>query len=330
MSTDEVLHGELVTAGPPSTNSGTELELHGLNPSTWVDNWLGQLAPNSSKAYRSDLETFGAFHGYDDIGRMANELLTKHERSHFDASVAVDAWKTAMIDGGLAPSTINRRLSSVRSMVKHAHTSGLIPWTLTVRGLKTTAYRDTSGPGVPVVRRMVQHLDQPESPKACRDRAIVRLLFDRGLRRAEVVALDVADVDIERCRVNVIGKGKTEPEALTVAGKTCDAIAAWLAHRGTEGGPLFLSLDRAHESQRLSGRSVARIVKAAGEAVGADNVRPHGIRHTAITEVLDKSNGNVREARKFSRHAKLDTLAVYDDNREDVGGELAELIAAGV
>ena len=54
---------------------------------------------------------------------------------------------------------------------------------------------------------------------------------------------------------------------------------------------------------------------------------PHGLRHTAITAALDVSGGDVRAAARFSRHADGRTLQRYDDNRTDLGGELARRVA---
>jgi integrase/recombinase XerC len=56
--------------------------------------------------------------------------------------------------------------------------------------------------------------------------------------------------------------------------------------------------------------------------------RAHGIRHSAITTVLDLSGGNVRAAQRFSRHRDLATLLRYDDSREDLAGQMARLAAA--
>ncbi|MBJ7596867.1 MAG: hypothetical protein JF922_02105, partial [Candidatus Dormibacteraeota bacterium] len=55
---------------------------------------------------------------------------------------------------------------------------------------------------------------------------------------------------------------------------------------------------------------------------------PHGVRHAAITALLDLSHGDVRAAARFSRHADIRTLIVYDDNRQDLGGKMARLVAA--
>ncbi|HEX4772226.1 MAG TPA: hypothetical protein VH351_15425 [Bryobacteraceae bacterium] len=56
-------------------------------------------------------------------------------------------------------------------------------------------------------------------------------------------------------------------------------------------------------------------------------VRPHGLCHTGITEALDRTNGNLRAVQRYSRHRDLLTLALYDDNRTDLGGDVARLVA---
>jgi integrase/recombinase XerC len=53
---------------------------------------------------------------------------------------------------------------------------------------------------------------------------------------------------------------------------------------------------------------------------------PHRIRHSAITAALDATNGDVRKVQRFSRHKKLDTLMIYDDNRSNMQGEISDLL----
>ena len=55
---------------------------------------------------------------------------------------------------------------------------------------------------------------------------------------------------------------------------------------------------------------------------------PHGLRHLAITEALDLTNGNVRAVRHFSRHSSVETLLCYDDNRTDMAGKISRILAA--
>jgi integrase/recombinase XerC len=122
-------------------------------------------------------------------------------------------------------------------------------------------------------------------------------LYTLGLRRAEAVGLDIADVDLAGGAVLVLGKG-----------------------------PLFVALDRASKGHRLTGSAVYGIVRRLGEAAGV-RARPHGLRHAAISRLLDLTNGNVRAVQKFSRHASVQTVLRYDDNRADAGGGLARRLA---
>lgn len=98
--------------------------------------------------------------------------------------------------------------------------------------------------------------------------------------------------------------------------------------RGIAPGPLFTNLDHGHAARRLTGRGVYDVVRELGAAAGL-RVRPHGLRHAAITEALDRTHGDLRAVQRFSRHRDLRLLLVYDDNREDLGGQVARLVAEG-
>jgi len=114
------------------------------------------------------------------------------------ARLTVWCWPTAqhLLERGLAPATVNRRLAALRSLVALARTLGLVGWTLEVGSVKAERYRDTRGPGVAAVRRLLAAVEGRVDPKALRDRAILRLLFDLGLRRAEVVGFDLEHLDL--------------------------------------------------------------------------------------------------------------------------------------
>jgi integrase/recombinase XerC len=77
----------------------------------------------------------------------------------------------------------------------------------------------------------------------------------------------------------------------------------------------------------MTRRSRHRIVRALGAHVGLGVVRPHGLRHAAITEALELTRGDVRAVQQFSRHRDLRTLMIYDDNRQDLAGEVARRLA---
>jgi len=82
---------------------------------------------------------------------------------------------------------------------------------------------------------------------------------------------------------------------------------------------------------RLSTRAIATVVAKLARAAGATSkVRPHGLRHTAITEALKATGGDLTKTRDFSRHKDIRTVGIYNDNRENHGLEVATGVVAGV
>ena len=301
----------------------TNIELAGKT-ARLVESFLSGRSEKTIRAYRRDLEDFAKWLKSKSITEAANMLL-KH--GHGDANMLALEYRHHLVDRELAPATINRRLASLRSLVKLAETLGMVPWSLQVPNLKSKAYRDTRGPGRNGVTSMLAELGGKRNPKALRDTAIVRLLYDLALRRAEVCRLDMGDLDLPQSRVAVLGKGRTEKEWFTLPEETQAALEAWLAVRGDYPGPLFTNFDRARKGDgRLTPGALYKMIRKLGHRA-AVSATPHKLRHAAITDALDATNGNVRMVQRFSRHATLQTVQMYDDSRSDMGGEVAALIA---
>lgn len=275
-------------------------------------------------AYRQDLADFAAHLGAPSITAACDALL---EAGHGTANAMAHGYRAALVERGLAPATINRRLAALRSVVKLARTLGRVPWSLEVESVRSIGYRDTRGPGLVGVARLVGAFAGRTEPKAIRDRALLALLYDLALRRGEVVALDLAHLDLEAGTLSIRGKGRGERETLTIPAPTRACLAAWLAVRGDAPGPLFRNVDPAGKGERLTGTSLYRIVRELGDRVGV-RARPHGLRHAAITDALDASAGDVRRVQRFSRHRDIRVLTTYDDNRADLGGAVASTVAA--
>jgi integrase/recombinase XerC len=80
--------------------------------------------------------------------------------------------------------------------------------------------------------------------------------------------------------------------------------------------------------QTFVDRSVARVVDwVATDAGVTKHLSPHRIRHSSITTFLDASGGDVRTAQRLSRHSRLDTLMIYDDNRKGLQGKASGVLA---
>jgi integrase/recombinase XerC len=246
-----------------------------------------------------------------------------------EANELVHSYRSGLIDQGVAPATINRRLSALRSLVALGKEFGYTTFDLATKNVRAEAYRDTRGPESDVMVLLLEYAKaQPHQAKAARDVAIFLLLgYGRALRRGEVVALDLEHFDPRGNRLNVLRKGKRERKLLSLDPLVTARLRAWVTLRGKEPGPLFLQVGKGGgvlAGRRLSGDGIHKILQTMGAKLGV--IRPHGLRHAAITAALDETNGNVRAAREFSGHASVEVLMRYDDNRKDVGGEVASKV----
>lgn len=316
---------EIAIIAPPSPNAPTL----SAGRESLLDAFLGGRRSTTWEAYSKDLRSFARFLNVASES-IAAELLVSLAPA--DANRIVLSYKNTMITEGLAPATIGRRLSTLRSMCKLARTLGRITWTLEVEPPRVEGIRDTAGPGDVGWRAMLDLATAEASTgdrAKIRDLAIIRTLHDLGLRRFELTGTDLDHFDRGERRLSIRGKARTAREWLTVPTSTAAILDRWIDARGAEPGPMFIRLDPlAAGLARLSDRSIHRIIAELGRRAGLDRPTwPHAIRHLSITTALDRTNGDVRAVQKFSRHKKLDILMVYDDNRRDEAGRIAALVA---
>ncbi len=250
-------------------------------------------SPNTIAAYRRDLARFVA-----EVGGVASGDVRGHH---------IRAFAARLHAGGLAPRSIARHLSSVR---------GLFAW-LVRRG--ELGANPASGVRAPKQRkRLPRTLDVDQTAQllaapadtdlAIRDRAIAELFYSSGLRLAELVAIDMRDLDLAGGFVKVTGKG-SKTRIVPVGSAAREAIEAWLARRGPvqAGDPLFTSRRR----QRIAARTVeARLKKLAVETMGTDAVHPHMLRHSFASHILE-SSGDLRAVQELLGHADISTTQIY-------------------
>lgn len=287
-------------------------------------------SPRTRRGRISDIADLARFLGSPDPDAAAEAVIAGGSGV---ANALAVAYRSHMQGRGLAASTINRRLSTVRRVAELARRFGLVAWALDVEGMKVVPFRDTAGPGREGWLRLLAVADVAgDTPKARRDRALLRLLHDLALRRGEVLALDVDDFDQDGDRLAVLGKGRTEREWLSINAPTARTLRDWLDARGRHPGPLFLNFDRSDKPAaggRLSGDGLAAVLRALSRKAGlARTARPHGLRHQGISRALDLTGGNVRVVQRFARHSDPKTTQRYDDNREDLAGAVTRLLGA--
>jgi site-specific recombinase XerD len=145
-------------------------------------------------------------------------------------------------------------------------------------------------------------------PTALRDRAILLLLVDTGLRASELCGLRLHDVDVKAPRVKVLGKGSKE-RLLPLSPRTAKAIWKHLASDrpgATLGDPLFLSRD----GYALTPSALLQLIRRLGDRAGVDHCHPHRFRHTFATEFL-RNGGNVYALQAMLGHSTLEMVRRY-------------------
>lgn len=224
-----------------------------------------------------------------------------------------------VLSATLAPNTVNIRLAALRNVIKICNIMGIIQWHLNVPSVPVVAYRDTRGCGRDGYEKLlVEVLKNPRRYLAVRNTAILHLMFDCALRREEVASLGLEHYDRERPAVAIMGKKKTQREWFTVPPSVIKALDEYIVLRGQEPGSLF----------KIDGAMIWVMVTEAAKAAGI-KAWPHAVRHAAITEALDVTHGDIRAVQRFSRHARPDTVLKYDDNRQDLAGEVARMVSEG-
>lgn len=273
-------------------------------------------APNNARARYTDLATFAAHAKQESLDAAVDYFLDDKARAHLD----LWAWLELQKQQGLSPATVSRRLCSLRQLTIQARKMGRISWELDLKLPQPQAVKDTRGPGMAVVRRMLE-MAKARGPRSY---AILRLFCDLALRRNEVANLQLEHINLKAGEIWIHGKGRTARERLSLPTPTREALAAWIQARGDWSGPLWPGA----RAEPMSAHNLYKEVVKVGALVGV-KVRPHGLRHTAITHALDVTGGDVRKVRQFSRHKSLNMLLTYDDQRNDAAGQIASLLAEG-
>jgi len=209
---------------------------------------------------------------------------------------------------GLSGRSIQRQLSAVRSFYRFLLREGIV------------ASSPAAGVGAPKSRkRLPKSLSPDEAARlvdiapsdrdACRDRALLELLYSSGLRLAEIVALDREDLSSDGT-VRVTGKGR-KVRVVPVGRLAQAALQAWLAVRDASDVHDARALFLGARGRRIGAREVQRIVARRARAQGLGQpVHPHMLRHSFASHLLE-SSGDLRAVQELLGHASISTTQIY-------------------
>jgi integrase/recombinase XerC len=259
------------------------------------------MSPHSVRAYITDvvglLDHF-VRSGCQDLGELDVAALRR--------------WLARLHASGVARTTLARRTAAARAFTAFSFRSGTLA---ADPGLQLATPRPRQSlPPVLHQREAEALMDTATelSPVGVRDRLVLELLYATGIRVAELVWLDIDDLDRERRVVRVLGKGNKE-RAVPYGLPAQRAADAWLTsgrpRLATDAsGPALILGDR---GRRIDPRSVRRIVHRQIAAVdGAPDIGPHGLRHSAATHLLE-GGADLRSVQELLGHSSLSTTQLY-------------------
>jgi integrase/recombinase XerC len=260
-------------------------------------------------AYRADLQGLIKF-----ADKRPLAALSAHD---------IRRYVTKLHAGGLSPASIARTLSAWRSMYRWLCERGdaAANPVVGIRGPK----RIKRLPKALSADQAVMFAARPinESQLACRDHAIVELLYSSGLRLAELVSLDthyfdaadrlpasVSWIDLAAAEATVFGKGG-KTRQVPIGGPACAALRSWLEVRATLANEKERALFVSAAGARLSARSVQSRLALLSRKLGLGvHVHPHVLRHSFASHLL-QSSGDLRAVQELLGHSNISTTQIY-------------------
>jgi integrase/recombinase XerC len=257
-----------------------------------------RLSPHTLSNYRRDLLGVKAFCDTQDIADW-QQLQPAQVR----------AYAAQQHRQGLSGRSVQRKLSALRSFCRF----------LVNRGeLKHNPAQDIRAPKTP--RKLPHSLDvdrlqslleiKTDDWLSQRDVTMMELMYSCGLRLAELVGLDLQQVDIQGGEARVLGKGN-KTRIVPIGRKAREALKSWLPVRALHSADGENALFINRRGTRLSARSVQQRFKRWALLHGVDsNLHPHALRHSFATHVLE-SSGDLRAVQELLGHANLSTTQIY-------------------
>jgi integrase/recombinase XerC len=257
-----------------------------------------RLSPHTGSAYARDLASLLDYCAEQGVASW-DDLDTQHVRS----------FAARCHRRGLAPRSVQRRLSAVRSLFRFLVREG---------ELKRDPSADVQAPKsrkrLPVTLdadAMARLLEfRTDDRLGLRDKAIMELFYSSGLRLAELLGLDLTDLDLRDRTVRVLGKGR-KARIVPVGKHAAQALSRWLTERAAiaEIGEqaVFVGVNGRRLGPRIVQRRIGQWARRQGLPV---HVHPHMFRHSFASHLLE-SSGDLRAVQELLGHANIGTTQVY-------------------
>ena len=288
-----------------------------------VDVYLARLGPGSRRGQRQALNAIAGF--------LSDGVLdaegTDWALVRYQDTSAIRSWLVKRY----APNTARRLLAALRGVLKGCWRMGLMQHDDLAKATDLGSVVGESEPSgralsMEDLQKVFDACQQDNSPAGIRDGAIIGLLYGLGLRRSEVVSLDVSHYKPEQGIVAVHGKGN-KPRLGYAMEQVRELLDAWLHLRGNWEGPMFSPINRGGglAQNRFTPQGLALVVKKRAAEAGVDTFSCHDLRRTFITDLLS-AGADLSVVQKLAGHRNISTTLIYDRRGEQAKVKAARLI----
>jgi len=286
--------------------------------------YLARLAPGSRRTMRQALDV------------VAHLLSDSHADAITLPWALLRYQHTQAVRARLAeryqPATVNKTLAALRGVLREAWRLGQIAAddyhrAVDLRGVSAHTLPRGRALSAGEIRALFAVCAADRSPAGARDAAVFALLYGAGLRRQEIVQLDVDDFDDESGAVKVrVGKGRKDRVAYSFNG-SLRAMRAWLDVRGSEPGPLFVPVLKGGDLvvRRMIPHAVYKLVQKRAQQARVKAFSPHDLRRSFVSELLD-AGADIATVQRLAGHANVQTTVRYDRRGEAAKRRAAELL----
>lgn len=286
--------------------------------------YLARLGPGSRRAMAQAIE----WHAREaSAGRCTAETMPWHLLRYQHTQVL-----RARVVAEYAPATANRFLAALRGVLKEARRLELMTaeqyhQAVDLENVPTRALPAGRALEEAEVAALFGRCASEGRPGRVKDAAVLAVLLGAGLRRSELVALEMADYQPGSGALRVRrGKGNVE-RLVWITGDAQRAVNDWIELRGSTPGPLFCPVDRCGrvELRKMSTQAVYALLKRRAYKAGVRHFSPHDCRRTYVSALLD-AGADVVAVQGLAGHASVITTARYDRRGDRARRKAAELI----
>lgn len=256
------------------------------------------------KAYTRDLQQFSEYL-HEQYG-MDNVTEVKHPQ--------IRSWMVQLMDSGLSPGTVLRKLSTLKSFYKYLNRKGITDHnpTLLVISPKTPRRNPEF-----IEESRMQDLFEPvlfsNDFEGLRDHLILEIFYSTGIRLSELIGLQEHDISFSQKTLKVLGKRNKE-RIIPFTGKMNDQLRAYLSKKREmgfeEAGPLFVTAKGSELYPKFVYRTVNRYLSM---VTTLRKKSPHVLRHTFATHMLDHG-ADLNAVKEFLGHSNLAATQIYTHN----------------